>query len=93
MWEPLSRADAIGADAAGPIEYLIVEFPSGRIPTDAFHELLLLTHEDRIRILDLEFVARDASGTATLIDSDEVVSEAGDELATLTGVSSSLLDV
>jgi Family of unknown function (DUF6325) len=92
MWEPPTRVDAVGLDQAGPIEYLIVEFPSGRIAADAFHQLLELAHDDRVRILDLEFVARDALGTASLMDPDEVVSRAGNELSTLAGVSSGLLD-
>lgn len=92
MWEPPTRADVTGLDQAGPIDYLIVEFPAGRIAADAFHQLLGLAHDDRVRILDLEFVARDRSGTATLLDADEVVSRVGDELSALAGASSGLLD-
>lgn len=92
MWEPPTRVDAIGLDQAGPIEYLVVEFPSGRIPADAFHQLLGMARDDRVRILDLEFVARDASGTSALMDPDEIVSRVGNELSILAGVSSGLLD-
>jgi hypothetical protein len=92
MWESPTRADAVRLDEAGPIEYLIVEFPSRRIPADAFRQLLGLAYDDRIRILDLEFVARDVGGTCSLIDPDDVVSRAGNELSTLAGASSGLLD-
>lgn len=92
MSEPHTGADAGGGDQAGPIEYLIIEFPTRRIPADAFHQLLDLAREDRIRILDVEFVARNAAGTASLIEPDDVLSRAGKEMSTLAGASSGLLD-
>jgi hypothetical protein len=88
MWESTARAD----DPAGPVEYLIVEFPAGRIPADAFHQLLGLARDDRVRLLDLEFVAVDATGAVALMDADDVVSRVGDELAAFAGASSGLLD-
>lgn len=92
MWEMHTRADTSGVDQVGPIEYLIVEFPSGNIPAEAFHQLLDLARDDRIRILDVEFVARDASGAGSLVNPDDVLARAGNELSTLAGASSGLLD-
>lgn len=89
MWEPSNRADA---DPAGPIEYLIAEFASGRVSADAFQQLLDLAHDDRIRILDVEFVARDAAGAARLVDPAEALSRVGNEVSMLAGASSGLLD-
>ena len=58
----ISKADVQAAafDDLGPIEYLIVEFGSGRVPAAAFHEPVDLVADDHVRVLDLEFVARDA---------------------------------
>ena len=88
----MPQAAAEVFDELGPIEYLIVEFPSGQIPDSAFHPLLELADRDVVRILDIEFVARDASGEVTLCDPAEVLTAAGGELASFVGASSGLLD-
>jgi hypothetical protein len=95
MWQPPTRAEVRNQnlDEAGPIEYLIVEFLSGRVSADAFHQLLELAHDDRIRILDIEFVVRPvAGGPAALADPAEVLSQAGHDESSLAGASSGLLD-
>jgi hypothetical protein len=90
----LSSADAQAppSDELGPVEYLIVEFGSGQVPGAAFHELLDLVEGDHVRVLDLEFVARDAAGVVSLLDPDATVTAVGDELAMFAGASSGLLD-
>jgi hypothetical protein len=93
MWQPPSRADVQILDHAGPIEYLIVEFSAGRVSPDAFDQLLELAQDDRIRILDIEFVTRHAAGgPAALVDPAEVLSRAGHDESSLAGASSGLLD-
>jgi hypothetical protein len=79
-------------DGLGPVEYLIVEFGSRQVPDAAFHELLDLVEGDHVRVLDLEFVGRDAAGAVSLLDPDATVTAAGDELAMFAGASSGLLD-
>ncbi len=66
----ISDADvqAPAFDGLGPVEYLIVEFGSGRVPGAAFHELVDLVEGDHVWVLDLEFVARDAAGAVSLLD-------------------------
>ncbi|WP_250038426.1 DUF6325 family protein [Paractinoplanes maris] len=83
---------ALAFDELGPVEYLIVEFGSGQVTGAAFHELLDLVAGDHVRVLDLEFVGRDAAGAVTLLDPDAIVTAAGDELAQFAGASSGLLD-
>jgi Family of unknown function (DUF6325) len=87
-----AEAQAPAFDELGPIEYLIVEFGSGQVPGAAFHELLDLVEGDHVRVLDLEFVARDAAGAVSLLDPDATVTAVGDELAMFAGASSGLLD-
>ena len=79
-------------DSLGPIEYLIVEFAAGHVPPSAFHQFLELADRDLVRILDLEFVARETSGAVTLCDPAAVLAGAGGELAAFVGASSGLLD-
>jgi uncharacterized protein DUF6325 len=90
----ISRTDVQAAafDQLGPVEYLIVEFGSGQVPGTAFHELLDLVEGDHVRVLDLEFVARDAAGAVSLLDPDATVTAVGEELAMFAGASSGLLD-
>jgi len=47
---------------------LVVEFPSGSVTTAGFGVLLDLVERDVIRILDLEFVAKDDSGVVRPVD-------------------------
>lgn len=89
-----SAVSVVGSqsDELGPVEYLIVEFPSGRIPGSAFHQLLSLVEQDLVRVLDLEFVTHDANGAVSLADAERVLTEGGGELPAFVGVTSRLLD-
>jgi hypothetical protein len=84
--------DTGALDSLGPIEYLIAEFTAGHVPASTFHQFLELADRDLVRILDLEFVARDASGAVKLCDPAAVLADAGGELAAFVGASSGLLD-
>lgn len=75
-------------DHFGPIDFLVVEFPSGK-PTQAGFDLLLAEVDaGRIRILDLEFVTKSA-GQVTTVDVDSISAPWASALA---GASSGLLD-
>jgi hypothetical protein len=90
-----SPAEVIGEpehDELGPVECLIVEFPSRRVPGTAFHQLLDLVERDLVRVLDLEFVHRDPNGAVSLVDADTVLTEGGGELPAFVGATSGLLD-
>jgi hypothetical protein len=78
-------------DQLGPIEYVAVEFPSGRI--DDQDNSLLLDAVDRghVRVLDLEFVRKGADGSVTRTDLDDVDS-GGVDLTVWRGAFSGLLD-
>jgi len=81
-------------DEFGPIQFLIVRFPAGRIGTAGFKRLLQLVDDHILRILDLEFVTRDQAGNASLVPI-EALSLSGDEatlLAQFIGASSGLVD-
>jgi hypothetical protein len=78
-------------DQLGPIEYVAVEFPSGRI--DAQDNSLLLDAVDRghVRVLDLEFVRKGPDGSVIRIELDEIES-GGVDLTVWRGAFSGLLD-
>lgn len=92
MSESAPGAARVESDEAGPVEYLVVEFPSGSVTTEGFGVLLDLVERDVIRILDLEFVAKDDSGVVRPVDLPDVVSAATGDFSPFLGSSSGLLD-
>jgi len=59
-------------DELGPIDFFVVEFPDGRLGVAGFRMLLDLADRGVIQILDLEFIAKTASGDVTTVDVSEV---------------------
>jgi hypothetical protein len=87
-----STVEQAAADEAGPIDYLIFEFPTGRAEATAFTLLHQLVEQDLIHILDLEFVARGHDHTVTLVDAADAIAAADGQLDAFLGASSTLLD-
>lgn len=86
----MTESDPHGTDLLGPVDFLVVEFPDGKLSADGFETILELSRDDTIRVLDLEFVKHDDTGALVLLDADEV---SGDpRLADLAGAGSGLLD-
>jgi len=79
-------------DELGPIDFLAVEFPGGRITTGGFERLLALADGGVIGILDVEFVASNGDGNARKVDVQELSNLGGADLGAWTGASSGLLD-
>ena len=79
-------------DQLGPMDYVAVEFPGGRITGDGVGVLLDLVDRGLVRILDLEFVARTPDGGIEVVDLDGLDTEPGLDLTPLAGVSSGILD-
>src|SRR5580700_11271401 len=77
-----------GEDEIGPVDFLAVEFPDGRIGAADLRELLSLVTQGTIRILDAEFIVKDAAGNARKADAAEL----GEPDGTGIGASSGLLD-
>ena len=81
-----------GDDELGPVDFLAVEFPGGRITAAGFEQLLTLADRGVIDILDMEFVASDSNGNARKVDVKELDNTGGADLSAWTGASSGLLD-
>jgi hypothetical protein len=80
------------ADELGPIDFLAVEFPGGRITAAGFEQLLTLADRGVIDILDMEFVVSDGDGNARKVDVTELDTPGGVDLGAWAGASSGLLD-
>lgn len=78
------------ADVLGPLDLVLVEFPSGHVGPAAFAHLVDLARRDVIRVLDLEFVRKGPDGEVWRVDNAEVAGVDGVE--SVVGASSGLLD-
>jgi hypothetical protein len=58
--------------ATGPVEYLILAFPDGKVSDEVAAELGDLVDRKLIRILDLVFVVKDAFGDVSTLEYDEL---------------------
>lgn len=75
-------------DHLGPTDYVVVEFTDATTLRRGFDRLLRLVDDGLIRVLDLEFVTKDATGTTQVL----AVTELGADLAEFEGAFSGLLD-
>jgi hypothetical protein len=76
----------------GPIEFVAVEFPDGRVGEAGFDVLLDLERRGVIHILDVEFVTKGDDGTLAFTAPDALPAAAGTDLSVWDGASSGLLD-
>ncbi|MEZ5121569.1 MAG: DUF6325 family protein [Solirubrobacterales bacterium] len=76
-------------DVLGPIEFLVIGFPDGRITEGGFPELERLAAGGTVRVLDVEFVRRSADGVQR-VRAAELDAEL--DLSRWEGAASGLLD-
>jgi hypothetical protein len=81
-----------GDDELGPVDFLAIEFPGGRLTAPGFERLLALADQGVIEILDMEFITKDAGGTSRKVDVWEFAVPGGVDLSAWAGASSGLLD-
>ncbi|TFC79630.1 DUF1269 domain-containing protein [Cryobacterium cheniae] len=81
-----------GDDDLGPIDFLAIEFPQGRLTASGFEKLLSLADQGIVGILDMEFIAKDADGKSKKVDVWQFAVPADVDLAAWAGASSGLLD-
>jgi Family of unknown function (DUF6325) len=79
-------------DQLGSIGYLAAEFPSGRITKEDAAILLDAVERHIIRVLDLEFFAKDADGSMRKVEVEELENPDGVDLGVWHGSASGLLD-
>jgi hypothetical protein len=76
----------------GPVDYLVVAFPTDRMTGDAFRMLVDLVDRGIIRILDLAFVRKEHDGTVTTLSQVDVERMRVLDTALFDGAASGLLD-
>jgi len=81
-----------GLDETGPVDYLVVEFPDGRLTGGGFPLLVDLVERGVIRILDLIFVQRQQDGSLDGVVLADLDHDGTLDLAAFEGASSGLVD-
>lgn len=81
-----------GEDDLGPIDFLAIEFPHGRLTASGFAQLLTLADQGIVDILDMEFIEKDADGKYKKVDVWHFAVPADIDLTAWAGASSGLLD-
>ena len=76
----------------GPVDYMVVEFPGGRMTGQGLPLLVELTDRGIIRILDLVFIRKLPDGSFVRIDLTDRANGDRDGLEVFDGASSGLLD-
>ena len=81
-----------GSEFLGPIDFLAVEFPSGRMNGAGFRMLRGLVEAGTIVVLDLEFVLKDSDGTVSRVSWDDVAVDFPEDVSSWAGSFSGILD-
>jgi hypothetical protein len=63
--------------STGPVEYLVIAFPDGRVSDEFAAQLGELTDRNVIRILDLVYVRKDSLGDVAAFEFDELAELSG----------------
>jgi hypothetical protein len=79
-------------DELGPIGYVVAEFAGRSVSGNGFGMLLDAVEQGLIRVLDLEFVAKDGNGAVRVVGLSEIDNPASVDLGVWEGSSSGLLD-
>jgi hypothetical protein len=76
----------------GPVDYIVVEFPGSKMTGEGLPILLDLVDQGLIRILDLEFVKKEADGSLVAVQIADLDGDGELDLAVFEGAFSGLLD-
>ena len=85
-------AQAADLDQVGPIDYIVVAFPTDRMTGEAFPLLIDLVDRGVIRILDLVFLRKDSDGVVTTLSQVDLERMQVLEAALFEGAASGLID-
>ncbi|MEI2640207.1 MAG: DUF6325 family protein [Microthrixaceae bacterium] len=78
-------------DLLGPVDILVIAFPDGSPHPEGFASLAALVESSTVRVLDMEFVSRDANG-AHIVDPADLPAVDGFDVDYWSGASAQLLD-
>ncbi len=80
------------AEPLGPVSYVIAEFPGAKMTGGGLAELVRLVDVGIVRILDLQFVLRDADGSIEALELADLDGDGTLDLTIFEGASSGMLD-
>lgn len=80
------------SDVLGPVDYLAVEFPRGRMTGQGFRLLREAVRRGAILVMDLQFVRRDTDGTLSRVALQDVPQDDPAQVSEWAGAYSGLLD-
>jgi uncharacterized membrane protein len=75
----------------GPIDYIILEWPKDQVGGEVAPLILDLVDRGLIRILDIQFIAKDEEGSVTALEIADL-GPVGEEFGVFEGASSGLFD-
>ncbi|MFC5231243.1 DUF6325 family protein [Pseudonocardia zijingensis] len=58
-------------DVMGPVDYIVVEFPDGKVPKEVLPRVVDLVDQGTVRILDLAFLRKEADGSVVGLEIGE----------------------
>lgn len=61
----------------GPVELLAIDFPTETLSSSVAAQIAKLTSDDTVRLLDLVLITKDAEGTVSAIEIEEIGAEHG----------------
>lgn len=76
----------------GPIDYVVIEFPEGRVTGAGFRRITELVDAGRILVLDIEFLRRTADGQIEAFEAHDLGQVDGVDMAFFDGAASYLLE-
>ena len=88
----MKTEDGRGVDILGPVDCIAVEFPGGVITGVGFRLVMKMVRAGAIRVLDLEFIAKDADGSLSRVALKDVVHGGDTDITVWDGAASGLLD-
>lgn len=80
------------SDILGPVDCIAVEFQGGVITGVGFRLVMKMVRAGAIRVLDLEFIAKDADGSLSRVALKDVVHGGDTDITVWDGAASGLLD-
>jgi uncharacterized protein DUF6325 len=78
-------------DTMGPVDYLVVEFPEARVPSEVLSRLVDLVDQGIVRILDLAFVRKETDGSVIGLEVADLDGDGDLDVRVLEGAASGLV--
>ena len=78
-------------DEMGPVDYIVVEFPGGKLRGEGLSLLMNLVEHGIIRIIDLAFVRKDYDGSVAAVALRDLDGDGEFDLTVFDGASSGIL--